>query len=368
MNSKSQKRKDKILNIGVCFSMIVLTLIILVTFTQSAVAAPGRLGAQAVVFPRWNSTSVSNLVSAVNETLPPEFELSQCPFFEKDGSKRWNNTLQFLTGVNSNVGIIGTFFVSFRNDNPSPLLNTDYQWRASNLSSFLIFPQRALGGKSAIEKLRYLVISPQLEDDWNDPLHNDPYGDVLWKAKMKLVLDQLDEEKILKSGKLTLRRSVMYRPTNLNNTIYSYTRGANTYSFLVHVERHGFSSSASWPNNGTMAIWSNDGHFVYYPKVINGITEANDSVNPQVPSYPFNQFLNVRSAFIGSTLLWRPSMNLWRRGVLWGPESSVGKITWYKEADYPAWVRIDNPASPAFDAREKQVMKDYINSYYPYPD
>jgi hypothetical protein len=65
-------------------------------------------GAQAVVFSRWNLTSVTNFLEAVNEAKPSQFELSQCPFFG-DRTNPWTNTVAFLKDVDDSIGIVGTF-------------------------------------------------------------------------------------------------------------------------------------------------------------------------------------------------------------------------------------------------------------------
>lgn len=339
MKSKSTKDWDTFVKqVKGWLSTIVLTMIVMTAFTQQVVAG-NRGGAQAVLFPRWNSVSVDNLIGAVNETLPIEFELSQCPFF---GDYK-PNTTRFLKNVNSSVKVVGTFFISFHTDNFTQSLDSSLTWRSQDLNSFLITPRADLGGKSPIQKMSALVLSPQLEDQWDDNV---------WKAKMMIVLNQLDENQILRSGKLNLRRSPINQSTALNQTIFSYTRGVNTYSFYIRAEKHGFSNI---PPSGS---WSNDGDFVYYPYTINGITEdvnsAYDSSGAISSRQPLSVFINSARNRSGASTLWRPSMNLWTRSV------SGGKVKWVRDASLPApWNRTDSLIS--FDSREKQVMKDFLN-------
>lgn len=319
---------------------IAAALMVAVCLTAFALAAcaGNRGGAQAVVFPHWNSTSVNNLVAAVNESLPAEFELSQCPFF--GGDNRWANTVTLLKGVNSGVGLVGTFFLSFHTDKPG----YDLARRAANLNAFLTASRSDLGNQTPVARLKNVVLSPQLEDNWSDDT---------WKAKVKVMLDQMDENKVLKSGKLTLRRSV--NPgisSSLNGATYTYRRGNNSYPLRIRVEQHKF---ASVPSTGS---WSNDGDFVYFPNSIGGVREdANSAVDGQgaiSARKPLSDCIATARNRSGATTLWRPSMNLWRRTV------SNGKVIWTRDGSLPKpWERTDTNTS--FDAREKAALKAFLN-------
>jgi hypothetical protein len=68
---------------------------------------------------------------------------------------------------------------------------------------------------SPIDRLTYLVLSPQLEDEFTD---------AVWKARMRIVLHKLDEVKILRSGKLNLRRSIDKYSSSLSTLRYARAR------------------------------------------------------------------------------------------------------------------------------------------------
>lgn len=295
------------------------------------VNAANRGGVQAVVFPNWNPASVSNLTAAVNEAAPSEFELSQCPFFGS-GEERWANTVAFLRNINGTTKIVGTFFLSFHTDQPG----YDLGARAGNLNTFLTTARAQLGYKAPITRFSNIVICPQLEDS---------YSDSQWKDKVKLMLDRLDEFQVLRSGKLTLRRSVQSQGSSLEGAVYIYRRGANAYSLRIHVEKHGI---ASVPSNGS---WSNDGDFVFYPNNVAGSFEDATSFNSN-RSGPLANFVAAARKRSGAATLWRPAMNLADRRVV------NHKIVWTK-SDLPAWRRTD--PNTAFDAREKLVLKAFLN-------
>lgn len=318
------------------FYMALLALAASILIPLQPAFAGNRGGAQAVVFPRWNSTSVANLVSAVNEAAPAGFELSQCPFF--GGDNRWANTVSLLNGVNANIGLVGTFFLSFHTDQPG----YDLGRRAGNLNTFLITPRSDLGNKAPVEKFKNVVLSPQLEDNWSDDT---------WKSKVKVMLDKMDESKVLKSGKLSLRRSV--NPGNssaLNGATYTYKRGSNIYPIRIRVEVH--SSTTAAPATGS---WSNDGPlFVYFPNRLNNVIEDANSAGDGIISQrkPLVDFIATARSRSGATTLWRPAMNLWKRTV------SGGKVSWTRSGIPSAWDRTDSNTS--FDAREKAALKAFL--------
>jgi hypothetical protein len=299
------------------------------------VLAASRGGAQAVVFPKWSSSSVNNLVAAVNEAAPAAFELAQCPFF--GGSDRWGNTAALLRGVNGNIRLVGTFFLSFHTDHTG----YDLGRRAANLNAFLITPRPDLGNKPPIDRLAHLVLSPQLEDEFTDSA---------WKAKAKAILDELDETKVLRSGKLSLRRSVYRYASNLSSL--EYHRGGNRYVFSVRVERHGVGMV---PADGS---WSNDGDFVYSTLKLNGVSEDGASVvdknNSGLRRMALASFVSKARSQRGTTTLWRPAYNVWRR------ETANAKVRWVRDEKLPKpWDRVDSKTT--FDEREKRVLKDFLN-------
>ncbi len=316
-----------------------LALVVSILLPLQPAFAGNRGGAQAVVYPRWNSTSVANLVAAVNEAAPAEFELSQCPFFA--GDNRWVNTVSLIKGVNTSVGLVGTFFLSFHTDQAG----YDLARRAGNLNAFLVTPLAELGGKAPIEKFKNVVLSPQLEDNWSD---------AIWTSNAKAMLDKMDEAKVLRSGKVTLRRSVNPGISSaLNGATYTYKRGNNSYPLRIRVEQH----TTVAPATGS---WSNDGPlFVYYPNNIGGITEDANSASDSVflERKTLSQFITSARGTLerprsGATTLWRPAMNLWKRTV------SGGRVSWTRSGIPNAWERTDSNTS--FDAREKAALKAFL--------
>ncbi|NJM54732.1 MAG: hypothetical protein HC841_01295 [Verrucomicrobiae bacterium] len=318
------------------FYMTLLALVASILIPHQPAFAGNRGGAQAVVFPRWNSASVANLVAAVNEAAPAGFELSQCPFF--GGDNRWANTVSLLKGVNANIGLVGTFFLSFHTDQPGH----DLGRRAGNLNTFLITSRSDLGNKAPVEKFKNVVLSPQLEDNWNDDT---------WKLKVEAMLDKMDEAKVLRSGKLSLRRSV--NPGNssaLNGATYTYKRGSNSYPIRIRVEVH--SSTTAAPATGS---WSNDGPlFVYFPNRLNNVIEDANSAGDGIISQrkPLENFIATARARSGAATLWRPAMNLWKRTV------AGGRVSWTRTGIPNAWERSDSHTS--FDAREKAALKAFL--------
>jgi hypothetical protein len=301
----------------------------------TAVLAGPRGGIQAVVFPKWNSTSVNNLVAAVNEAAPESFELSQCPFF--GGTGRWNNTIAFIQGVNGNVRVVAAFFLSFHSDQPG----YDLARRAANLNTFLVNPRAELGGLAPVERITYLVLSPQLEDKFTDSE---------WKAQMQIILDKLDEAKVLRSGKLRLRRSIMKYSSSLSRL--EYQRGGKYYTFAVVVEHHKVSSV---PASG---IWSNDGDFVYREFTLDNLKEDStsmvDRVHPDFKKLALADFVEKARARSGPVTLWRSAYNVWRREV------ANGKVRWIRDGNLPKpWDRVDS--NTTFDEREKRALKQFLN-------
>jgi hypothetical protein len=323
------------------FSLVEILAALVVAFCTTAplAQAGNRGGAQAVVFSRWNSTSTGNLIAAVNEAAPPEFELSQCPFFA--GDNRWNNTVSLLKGVNSSIGLVGTFFLSFHDDQQG----YDLARRAKNLSAFLATSRADLGNKSPMTRFKNVVLSPQLEDKWSD---------ASWTTNVKTMLDQMDERTVLRSGKISLRRSVNPGTSSaLHGTAYTYKRGNNSYTLSIRVEQH----TTVAPATGS---WSNDGPlFVYWPNKLEGVTEDANSASDSVfsASTTLSRFITAARGTperprSGATTLWRPSMNLWKRTI------SGGKVNWTRSGIPSAWDRTDS--STSFDAREKAVMKAFL--------
>lgn len=304
--------------------------------TTSPLRAAPRGGVQAVVFPNWNAASVNNLASAVNQASPAEFELSQAPFF--GGDARWNNTLAFLRSVNPGVRIVGTMFLSFHTDQAGYSLPR----RAANLNTFLITPRSELGGKTPIVRFANLVLSPQLEDH---------YDDATWRSHVKGILDKLDEAQVLRSGKLSLRRSVDGQGSSLSS--YTYTRGANRYTFSVRIERHGVRTV---PSSGN---WSNDGDFVFKDMTVGGVRETSasmvDSTNSGFARMSLPDFSSSARRVSIPTTLWRPAYNIWRREV------SNGQVRWVRDSRLAAaWDRSD--AGTTFDEREKRVLVEFLNA------
>lgn len=303
-------------------------------FLQEDCFAAQRVGVQAVVFPRWNSTSVRNMVNAVNSASPAEFELSQVPFF--GSSNRWDNTVNFLGGLTPNIRVVGTFFGSFHTDQSG----YDLGKRALELNKFLVTPKLALGNQAPVARLSRVVISPQLEDRWND---------TTWIAKSRTMLDQMDENAVLRSGKLELRRSVLSQPTSLRTL--TYKRGTRTYTFPVVVERHGVSSR---PSQG---VWSNDGDFVYREATIAGVRETKasmvDETGAAKTTMTLARFSSESRATAAAVNLWRPAYNLWPR------TTSGGRVTWTRRINgTQAWNRVDSYT--AFDDREARVLREFI--------
>lgn len=308
----------------------------MIIWALSATAYGGnRGGAQAVLFARWNQTSVNNLVAAVNEAAPPEFELSQCPFFA--GDNRWQNTVALLQGVKyPTTGVVASFFLSFHTDQPHDLAS-----RAGAFNAFLTTPRSELKGSSPIMRAKYLVVSPQLEDQWDD---------AIWKANVKTMLDRLDENAVLRSGKLSLRRSVLNQATALDGATYAYRRGTSNFYFKIRVERHKFAKLSM------ASAWSNDGDFVYYPNKIAGNSETADSAQDSVISQrkSLSEFIAATRKNQGTSTLWRPAMNLWSKSY----RNNV--ILWTRSGSPAPWQRTDPTNSPAFDQREKAVLKAYL--------
>lgn len=295
--------------------------------------AGNRGGIQAVLFPRWSSASVSNLVAVVNDVKPAEFELSQCPYFGDPGS-RYENTTQFLQQVNAPTRLMGTFFLSFHTDQTYTLSD-----RAVSFNKYLIEPKTKLGGLSPLQRFSTVVVSPQLEESYND---------ATWLAKTTEILDKLDVS-ILTSGKLRLRRSVQGQVTNL--AMMEYKRSSKSYFFEVRVERHGVATTP------VIGVWSNDGDFVHSDTVVGGIGEdassLADAVTPTFAKMPLKTYAAAAKTRAGAVTLWRPAYNLLRR------ETINGKVRWTRD-DRNAWTRADSAIS--FDQRERQVLREFLRS------
>ena len=129
-------------------------LMVLISAASLPVEAASRGGIQAVVFPRWSSASVSNLVAVVNDVRPAEFELSQCPCFGDRGS-RYENTTLFLLQSNTQTRLVGTFFLSFHTDQSEPLAV-----RADGFNKYISVPNPKLGGLTPLQRFSMVVVSP----------------------------------------------------------------------------------------------------------------------------------------------------------------------------------------------------------------
>lgn len=314
-------------------SRALLVLATIVVFTGTGQAAR-RGGVQAVVFPNWNDASVGKLAEAVNESQPLQFELSQAPFF--GGAGRWRNTTTFLSKVNTQTAVFGTFYLSFHTDQSG----YDLSRRAADLNEYLTKAQPALGGFAPVNRFTGILLSPQLED---------LFSDKDWSQKMTLILDKLDQAKVLDSGKIKLRRSVSFG-TSLSQL--SYSRGGKQYSFRIEIERHG----AALPTSSD--AWSNDGDFIYKELTVSGVREEStsfqDSTMP-VASLSLNSFGTRAKSYSGVVNLWRPAYNILPRKTV------SGKVVWTGDSSTPkAWERID--IGTTFDEREKQVLKAFLQA------
>lgn len=310
-----------------------MTASIAILLLTEGLVASDRVGVQAVVFPRWSPQSVSNMVSVINEVRPAEFELSQCPFFG-DSTRWYRNTTLFLRDINPQTKVAATFFLSFHTDQQHSLAQ-----RAGDLNSYLLAVNPDLRFRKPMDRIQWLILSPQLEDE---------YSDEVWTAKMTECLHKLDLS-IITSGKLNLRRSIYRHESNLREL--KYVRNGKIYPLSIRVERHGASSTSAG------GVWSNDGSFVFHELTLDGVREDSSSIRDSKTSgmkvTSLDSFISTSKTRTGVTTLWRPAYNIWRRDI------NGGRVSWARDSSVPeAWNRRD--AAVTFDDREQRVLRRFL--------
>lgn len=307
-------------------------IISLSTVFPSAAAAANRKGIQAIVFSRWNATSVNNLIAVIQETATREIELAAVPFFNP--ANPFGNLQTFVDAM-ARLGVNLTLAVHLVG-NHETLTAEARRNRIAQLDQFLL---------SNLGKIRTIKVIPKLEDDYPD----------------RATFEQRCREIAAGLSTQILQKDLQFRRSggSISPVLSVKSKTGQPFQILVQREVHGRESGGN--------AWSNDGFFVtnesMYLSPSNPPEKSVYSCSSCTPAsdgdkgMKLDSFISRTNSFGGAALLWRPAYNLWSRETT--TRNGVTYRNWVKRG--AAQDRTDPIDKPYFDLQEKAIFKTFLN-------
>jgi len=315
--------------------MIALGIVSLAWLCGNEVQAVSRKGVQALGLSSWNSTSVANFLSAVNESRVRQFEVAFAPELFNRGNP-YGNAQNVVTQLHNN-GVQVTLAITLvgKEDedwivSASGTVNNSVEWkrRLSVLNSFL---------NANLKQIETIKLIPKLEATFSDASTFD--------ARCKDIAAQLQDSALQKT---------QFRGYGRKNATVKVTSNDHVArTITIQSEVHGRDSGGD--------AWSNDGFWV--SNQWNGVSATNPQESSAVrgdcipvgndDGMQLSNWVNSSNHFGGAALLWRPAYNIWK------PSVSQNKRIWLKSPGEPK-QRVDALDAPHFDANEKTVLLRYL--------